>query len=92
MVDFMNISYDYFQHKFKELTGFSPQQFLLNQRLLAAKELLQNSRLSCTEIAYRCGFSTSAQFSMLFKTHLGMSPLAFRNSLHSHERVLNDIE
>ena len=32
----LNISYDYFQHKFKQLTGSSPQKFLLEQRLNAA--------------------------------------------------------
>lgn len=74
----LNISYDYFQHKFKSLTGYSPQQFLLNRRLDAAKELLSSGNLSCTEIAYRCGFSTPAQFSMLFKQKHGYSPLSFK--------------
>lgn len=74
----LNISYDYFQHKFKEKTGYSPRQFLLARRLQASKQLLENSRLSCTEIAYRCGFSTSAQFSLLFKREVGMSPLQYQ--------------
>ena len=70
----LNISYDYFQHKFKKLTGYSPQNFLLEQRLNASKELLKNSDHNCTEIAYQCGFSTSAQFSMLFKKRYGLCP------------------
>lgn len=65
--DQMNISYDYFRHSFKEQTGYSPQQFLIMKRLQAATKLLCNTGLSCTEIAYQCGFSNSAQFSMLFK-------------------------
>lgn len=77
----LNISYDYFQHKFKQLTGYSPQNFLLEQRLNAARELLMYNRYNCTEIAYRCGFSTSAQFSMLFKKKYGVSPLKYR-ALH----------
>lgn len=74
----LHISYDYFQHKFKEHTGLSPQQFLTEQRLAAAEELLCNSALSCTEIAFRCGFSTSAQFSALFKKKHGIPPLRYR--------------
>lgn len=74
----LNISYDYFQHKFKEITGYSPQNYLINLRLKASKELLLNHKLSCTEISYRCGFSTSAQFSMLFKREYGVSPQSFR--------------
>ena len=76
----LNISYDYFQHRFKELTGYSPQAFLLQQRLNGAKTLLAKKSLSCTEIAYRCGFSTSAQFSMQFKRAMGISPLQYRHS------------
>ena len=69
----LNLSYDYFQHKFKEITGLSPQNFLTEQRLCAAKAMLEKG-FSCTETAYRCGFSTSAQFSMLFSKRFGTTP------------------
>ena len=78
----LHLSYDYFQHKFKQLTGLSPQQFLLNRRLDVAKQLLLQGNLSCTEVAYRCGFSTPAQFSMLFKKTHGISPLNFKKGHH----------
>lgn len=74
----LNLSYDYFQHRFKALTGYSPQRFLLNRRLCAAKELLGREDISCTQIAFRCGFSTSAQFSALFKRAYGICPNRFR--------------
>lgn len=74
----LNLSYDYFQHRFKALTGLSPQVFLLQQRINAAKQLLERGDLSCTEIAGRCGFSTAAQFSMQFKRSEGISPLQYR--------------
>ena len=74
----LNISYDYFQHKFKMLTGASPQQFLIEQRLLFAEKLLADGNFNCTEIAYRCGFSTSAQFSAFFKRRFGQSPLQYK--------------
>ncbi|MBE6768986.1 MAG: AraC family transcriptional regulator [Ruminococcaceae bacterium] len=74
----LHVSYDYFQHKFKAYTGVSPQQFLIEQRLLGAEKMLRETALSCTEIAFRCGFSTSAQFSALFKQKYGVPPLRFR--------------
>lgn len=74
----LNISYDYFQHQFKHLTGASPQQFLIEQRLLFAEKLLTDGSFNCTEIAYRCGFSTSAQFSAFFKRRFGQSPLQYK--------------
>lgn len=74
----LNISYDYFQHRFKAITGLSPQQFLMEQRLEACKNMLLESNFNCTEIAQRCGFCTSSQFSALFKKKYGSSPLQFR--------------
>ncbi len=74
----LNISYDYFQHKFKAVTGLSPRQFLIEQRLNASEKLLLSDDLSCTEIAYQCGFSTSAQYSALFKRKYGKTPMEFR--------------
>jgi len=75
----LNISYDHFHHKFKKITGYSPQKFLINKRLEEAAKLLKSSPLNCTEIAYYCGFSNSAQFSMQFKKQYGKSPLSFRS-------------
>lgn len=74
----LHISYEYFRHKFKVITGLSPQQYLIESRLSAARGLLKSGNLNCTEIAYRCGFSTSAQFSALFRKRYGVSPLKFR--------------
>ncbi len=79
--DMLNYNYDYFQHKFKRLTGLSPQRFLLNRRLQAAKELLRDKDILCTDIALACGFSTSAQFSALFKREYGISPKQYQKSL-----------
>lgn len=77
----LNISYDYFQHKFKTLTGLSPKQFLIKQRLLAAEKMLKQSNYNCTEISCRCGFSTSAQFTAIFKNKYGVTPIQYRNQL-----------
>lgn len=74
----LNLSYDYFQHRFKALTGYSPQQFLVRRRLEVAAALLRTGQDSCTAIAYRCGFSTSAQFSALFRRTYGLSPQQYR--------------
>lgn len=78
MADQMHISYDYFQHRFKEIQGESPQQFLVRKRVEAAERMLSDKELSCTEIAYRCGFSNSAQFSAMFKRERGITPQQYR--------------
>ncbi len=70
----MNFSYDYFQHRFKEIAGVSPQQYLVKKRVDLAERLLQEGQLSCAEIANRCGFSNSAQFSAIYKREKGITP------------------
>ena len=75
-------SYDYFHHLFKEVTGCSPQQYLIKKRLSVAQELLTDSSQNCTEIAYNCGFSNSAQFSSLFKKEYGITPKAYQQKNH----------
>ena len=73
-------SYDHFRHVFKSRYGCSPQEYLINVRLLQAKKMLQDSNLSCTQIAAACGFSNSAQMTMMVKRRFGMPPLALRKS------------
>ena len=75
-----NYSYDYFRHMFKETTGVSPIEYLITCKLNAAKELLLHTKLSCTEIAERCGFSNNVQFSQLFKEAYGASPTEYRKA------------
>lgn len=70
----LHLSYDYFQHRFKELMGESPQQFLIRKRLEAAERMLMEENISITEIAQRCGFSNSAQFSAMFKQSRKKTP------------------
>lgn len=76
----LNISYDYFQHKFKKITGNSPQQFLIKQRLNASEKMLRAGKVNCNDIAYLCGFSTAAQFSALFKKEFGKTPLQYKKA------------
>lgn len=71
-------SYDYFRCVFKKRFGCSPQQCLINIRLDNARRLLETTRLSCTEIAYRCGFSTAAQMTSMIKRRFGKTPSALR--------------
>lgn len=67
-------SYDYFRYVFKQNFGCSPQNYLINIRLERARRLLCTTELSCTEIAYNCGFSTSAQMTSMIKDKFGETP------------------
>jgi AraC-like DNA-binding protein/mannose-6-phosphate isomerase-like protein (cupin superfamily) len=72
------ISYSKFRKSFKELTGQSPNQYHLDLRLKKAKELLDSTALSVSEIAYKTGFESAFYFSRLFKNKNGTSPKLYR--------------
>lgn len=73
-----NVGYSYFRKMFKKYTGISPKQYLLQLKILRAKELLINSNLAVKEIAYELGFQSIYYFSRIFKEKTGMNPSELR--------------
>ncbi len=71
-------SQDYFRHIFKQKFGLSPQEYLIETRLKNARRLLESTSLSCTEIAYSCGFSNSSQMTSMFKKKYNKPPTSFK--------------
>jgi AraC family transcriptional regulator of adaptative response / DNA-3-methyladenine glycosylase II len=60
--------------------GVSPIELAQTQRLLLAKRLLGDTRLSQTEIAFASGFGSVRRFNALFKSRYGLSPRALRGT------------
>jgi len=69
-----------FIHKFREVTGQSPLEYLTGIRIAAAKELLANSSYNVAEVAGVVGYENPLYFSRLFKKVTGVSPKAYRQS------------
>lgn len=78
--EYVSMSSTYFSKKFKEVTGFGFKEYLLNLRIKKASELLLETRLSVTEIAYESGFNDSNYFGDVFKKSKGISPLGYRKN------------
>lgn len=75
----LGLGYSWFRRMFKEYTGVSPAQYQLQLRLMRAKELLTDTSLTISEIAYSLKFENSGQFSTFFKKREGMTPSEFRS-------------
>jgi AraC family transcriptional regulator of adaptative response / DNA-3-methyladenine glycosylase II len=58
--------------------GVSPIELAQTQRLLLAKRLLDETRLSQTEIAFASGFGSLRRFNALFKSRYGLAPRDLR--------------
>ncbi|MDD2436636.1 MAG: AraC family transcriptional regulator [Massilibacteroides sp.] len=78
----LGLGYSWFRRMFKEYTGVSPNQYLIQQKLLRAKELLTTTQLNVSEIAYQLKFDNSGQFSTFFKKREGLTPSEFRERAH----------
>jgi AraC family transcriptional regulator len=71
----------HFVRMFRAATGYTPHNYLLKLRVDRVRELLANSRLSLTDIALECGFSSHSHLSRVFRQVLGATPSAYRRSL-----------
>lgn len=78
LVEEFPVSYSKFRSSFKRLVGKSPNQYHLYLRLKKAEELLTNTTLTVSEIAYQTGFESLYYFSRLFKKKYGVSPKQYR--------------
>jgi len=67
-----------FAARFMALVGQSPMSYLKRWRLQLAAQLLQDQKLSLSEIAERVGYESSAALSRVFKREFGLSPAQYR--------------
>ena len=73
------INRSYFGKIFRNSIGRSPQEFLMNYRMVKATELLKLTSLSIAEIGSAVGYENQLHFSRAFKTIYGVSPREWRN-------------
>lgn len=73
------ITMSYFRMIFKNVTGFSPNEYLNRVRVLRALELLQTTDAPISEIAMRVGVYDANYFSRLFKKTIGYPPRYFKS-------------
>jgi AraC family transcriptional regulator of adaptative response / DNA-3-methyladenine glycosylase II len=72
----------------KEL-GVPPIQLLLTRRLLLAKQLLTETKLPVTEIAFASGFASLRRFNDAFTTRYGMPPTRLRKKAVDDDTGVN---
>lgn len=85
IADVCGLNRSYFGKIFKEALGKSPQEFLLNYRMVKAAELLKLTKLSVGDISSAVGYDNQLHFSRAFKSIYGVSPKKWRT-----EQILNE--
>ncbi|WP_297792348.1 AraC family transcriptional regulator [uncultured Marinobacter sp.] len=72
------LSVSRFHEMFREVTGITPHQFLLQTRLDQAAQLLLSTGLSVSEVSYRTGFSSQAALTNALRKYKGTTPTKLR--------------
>ncbi len=71
----------HFLRVFRRTFDMTPHQYLTVKRIEKAKELLENTDLSVTEVCLEIGFQSLGSFSTLFHRYEGKSPHHYRTKI-----------
>lgn len=74
----MHLSSDYLARQFRVSMGQSLRQYIIEQRLQQARQLLLTSELAIAEIAACLGFTDHSHLTRSFKSRFGVTPQAIR--------------
>ena len=69
-----------FARRFRAVTGTTPKQWLLTQRVMLAQRLLETTDEPIEHIATLCGFGSAAGLRAHFQREVATSPLSYRNA------------
>ncbi|MFG6559700.1 helix-turn-helix domain-containing protein [Sulfitobacter sp. 1A15299] len=72
------LSESWFGRTFKQTTGMSPQRWIAECRVVAAKEMMADQQRPLADIAVATGFSDQSHLSRVFRRSVGLSPSQWR--------------
>ena len=75
----VHLNTDYFNRIFKAATGYSLMEYIQYYRIQRAKELLNKTNKTISDISLEIGYESPAYFSKIFKKIAGITPQEFRN-------------
>ena len=81
VVDHVAMSSSHFSTLFSQTTGVTFTKYLIDLRMRKARELLFNTSMRSSEIAYAVGYNDPHYFSYLFKKNTGVTPSEFRSGV-----------
>ena len=77
------ISKYYLCRTFKEVIGYSVNEYVNIHRIRHAKKLLEETNLSISEVSLQVGYKSITYFEKIFKIYMTISPLKYRKTLNT---------
>ncbi|HEX4511627.1 MAG TPA: Ada metal-binding domain-containing protein [Burkholderiaceae bacterium] len=88
----LGITERHLRRVFAEAHGVGPLAYLTTQRLLQAKQLLTDTDLPVTQIAFACGFESLRRFNASFAEQVRLKPTQLRRvGSAAHPRPARDV-
>ena len=78
----LNLSANYFGDLIKKETGKTAHEYIQLKLIDVAKQRMFDTTKSVSEVAYALGFKYPQHFTRVFKQHVGVTPLEYRNSVN----------
>jgi len=91
IADKLHYEYKYLSRLFSSVEGITIEQYIIQQKIEKAKELLVYDELTLSEIAWKLGYSSVAHLSGQFKTVTGMTPSAFKQIGAEKRKPLDEV-
>lgn len=83
VADAMSLSPIHFHNTFKAAVGMTLRDYVEEQRIKKATNLLLSTNDSLTKIAYECGFSSQSYFSFVFKRKMHVTPREYVQAIYN---------
>lgn len=83
----LDMSFDHLNRIFKRIYGQTIFSYLTEIRIKHAKDMLEETDLPISEVAYLIGFEDSSYFTKYFKQHTGTTPTQFWKLVHKNNKT-----
>ncbi|MBR0048475.1 MAG: helix-turn-helix domain-containing protein [Prevotella sp.] len=74
LAEMMQMGHTKFYGRMREVTGTTPNKYVMAERMRRAADLLLDGRLNVSEVAWKVGFQDQSYFNKCFKAHYGVPP------------------
>jgi AraC family transcriptional regulator len=78
LAELTGLTAKHFSRAFRQSTGLPPHQYLISQRIEAARRCLVGGGTSLADIALECGFADQSHFAATFRKVVGVPPSTWR--------------